>query len=34
MAYNQADQYFEQATDTAIDALKKQLEKYKGRTRK
>ncbi len=25
---------FEQATDTAIDALKKQLEKYKGRTRK
>lgn len=25
---------FEQATDTAIDALKKQLEKYKDRTRK
>ena len=25
---------FEQATDTAIDALKKQLEKYKGRLRK
>jgi putative sigma-54 modulation protein len=25
---------FEQATDTAINALKKQLEKYKGRQRK
>lgn len=25
---------FEQATDTAIDALKKQLEKYKGRVKK
>jgi len=25
---------FEQATDTAISALKKQLEKYKGRLRK
>jgi putative sigma-54 modulation protein len=25
---------FEHATDTAIDALKKQLEKYKGRIRK
>jgi putative sigma-54 modulation protein len=25
---------FEQATDTAVDALKKQVEKYKGRYRK
>lgn len=25
---------FEEATDTAVDALKKQLEKYKGKTRK
>ena len=25
---------FEQATDTAIDALKKQIDKYKGRYRK
>lgn len=25
---------FEHATDTAINALKKQLEKYKGRTKK
>jgi len=25
---------FEQATDTAVNALKKQLEKYKGRQRK
>ena len=25
---------FEEATDTAIDALKKQLEKYKGRHKK
>ena len=25
---------FEHATDTAVDALKKQLEKYKGRIRK
>jgi len=25
---------FEEATDTAIDALKKQLEKYKGRIKK
>lgn len=25
---------FEQATDTAIDALKKQLEKFKGRVKK
>lgn len=25
---------FEEATDTAIDALKKQLEKYKGRMKK
>ena len=25
---------FEEATDTAVDALKKQLEKYKGRQRK
>lgn len=25
---------FEQATDTAVSALRKQLEKYKGRTRK
>ncbi len=25
---------FEEATDTAIDALKKQLEKYKGRNKK
>jgi putative sigma-54 modulation protein len=25
---------FEEAADTAIDALKKQLEKYKGRLKK